>query len=61
VAIAEGIGEGEHLHPGGQLVGQRDDGAPDLVLGELVQREVGEPGVLRAADPVFGTGAAAVS
>jgi hypothetical protein len=30
--------EGEHLQPGGELDGERDDRAPDLVLGEVVQR-----------------------
>jgi hypothetical protein len=29
-------GQGEHLHPGGEFDGQGDDGAPDLVLGEVV-------------------------
>ena len=53
-------GEGEQLHPGGELAGQGDDGAPDLVLGEAVQRQVGQPGVLGGADPVLGPGAAAV-
>jgi hypothetical protein len=36
--------KGEQLHPGGQL-------APDLVLGETVQGEVAQPGVLGGADP----------
>jgi hypothetical protein len=31
------VGQGEHLHPGGDLDGQRDDGAPDLVLVESLQ------------------------
>jgi hypothetical protein len=39
-------GEGEHLHPRGQLAGQGDDGAPDLVLREAVQRQVRQLGVL---------------
>jgi len=34
-------GEGEHLHPGSEFDGERDDGAPDLVLDEVVQRQVG--------------------
>jgi hypothetical protein len=34
-------GEREHLEPGEQLAGQGDDRAPDLVLGEVVQRQVG--------------------
>jgi hypothetical protein len=32
--------EGEHLHPGGEFAGHRDQFAPDLVLGEAVQRQV---------------------
>jgi hypothetical protein len=45
-------GDGDHLGPGQQLAGQGDDLAPDLVLGEAPEREVAQPGVLRAADPV---------
>ena len=45
--------QGEHRHPGQQLAGQGDDLAPDLVLGEAVQGEVAQPGVLGAADPVL--------
>jgi hypothetical protein len=37
-----------------------NDGAPDPVLGEVVQRQVRQPAVLGAADAVFGAGAAAV-
>ncbi len=33
--------EGEHLGPGGQAGGERDDDAPDLVLSEVVQRQEG--------------------
>jgi hypothetical protein len=29
-------GEGEHLHPGGEFGGERDDHAPDLILREAV-------------------------
>ena len=58
---AGGAGEGEHLHPGQQLAGQRDDLAPDLVLGVAVQREVAQAGVLGAADPVLAPGPAAVA
>ena len=32
------VGQGEHLEPGSELHGQGDDGQPDLVLGEAVQR-----------------------
>ncbi len=54
------VGEGEQLHPGDELTGERDHGAPELVLGEAVQRQVGQAGVLGGADPVLGPGAAAV-
>src|SRR3954454_6688943 len=54
------LGEREGLHPGGQVGGERDDGAPDLVLREVVQRQVGRAGVLGASDAVLGAGPAAV-
>ena len=54
-------GQGEHLHPCGQLTGQGDDGAPDLVLGEVVQWQVGQAGVFGVADPVFAAGPPAVA
>ena len=38
-------GEGEGLHPGGQAPGERDDRASDPILGEVVQRQVGQAGV----------------
>ena len=44
---------GEHLQPGGQLAGHDGQLAPQLVLREAVQREVTQPGVLRAADAVL--------
>ena len=53
--------QGEHLRPGGELAGQRDDGAPDPVLVQVVQGQVGQPGVLRGADAVLGAGPAAVA
>jgi hypothetical protein len=53
--------QGERLHPGGNLAGQRDDRAPDLVLGEVMQREVAQACVLRGADPVLAPGAPAVA
>jgi hypothetical protein len=59
-AASRMVGEGEDLHPGDQVTGEGDDGAPDLVLGEVVQRQVGQPAVLGAADPVLGPGPAAV-
>ena len=49
-------GECEHLRPGEQFAGQGDDLAPDLVLGEAFQRQVPQPSVLRAADPVLASG-----
>src|SRR6516164_9830266 len=52
--------KGEHLGPGQQLAGQRDDLAPDLVLREAPQRQVPQPGVLGAADPVLAAGPPAV-
>src|SRR4051794_41939802 len=55
-----GPGQGEGLQPGGQVSGERHQGAPDLVGGEVVQRQVGQPGVLGAPDAVLGPGAAAV-
>lgn len=53
-------GEGEGLYPGGQLAGQRDDRAPDLVWGEVVQRQVGQSGVLGTPDAVLAAGPSAV-
>src|SRR5215207_1906145 len=35
------------------LAGEGDQGAPDLVLGEVVQRQVGQAGVFRAPDAVL--------
>src|SRR6202044_2835490 len=54
-------GQGEHLGPGQQLAGQRPDLAPQLVLGEALEREVPQAGVLGAADPVLAAGPAAVA
>ena len=42
-----------------EVAGERDEGAPDLILGEVVQREVGQAGVLGGADAVLGAGPAA--
>jgi hypothetical protein len=50
------VGQGKGLRPDSQLAGQRDDRTPDLVLGQVVQRQVGKPGVLRAPNPVLGAG-----
>ncbi len=58
---AGGAVQGEHLHPGQQFAGQGDDLAPDLVLGEAVQGQVAQAGVLGAADAVLAPGAAAVA
>jgi hypothetical protein len=38
-------GQGEGLHPSEQVGGERDEGAPDLVLCGVVQRQVGQAGV----------------
>jgi len=54
------LNQGEHGQPGEQVAGQGDDGAPDPVLVEPVQRKVGRAGDLRAADPVLAAGPAAV-
>ena len=57
---AGGPGQGEHLGPGQQFAGQGHDLAPDLVLGEALEREVPQPGVLGIADAVLAAGPAAV-
>jgi hypothetical protein len=48
------------LGPGQQVAGQAHQLEPDLVGGEVVQRQVAQPGVLQAADPVLGPGPAPV-
>src|SRR5690348_7567174 len=58
---AGGPGQGEQLGPSEQVAGQRDDLAPDLVLGEALERQVPQPGVLGAADPVLAAGPAPVT
>jgi hypothetical protein len=57
---AGGAVQGEHRHPGGQLARHGHQLAPDLVLGEAVQRQVAQAGVLGVADAVFAPGAAPV-
>jgi hypothetical protein len=42
--------------PGQQVRGQQHGLEPDLVLGEVVQRQVAQAAVFQAADPVFGAG-----
>jgi hypothetical protein len=54
-------GQGQGLHPGEQVAGECHDGAPDLVLRKVVQRQVGQPGVLGGADAVLGAGPVAVA
>jgi hypothetical protein len=49
-------GQGQHLRPGQQFAGQRDDLAQYLVGGEALQGQVPQPGVLCAADPVLAAG-----
>jgi hypothetical protein len=53
---AGGPGQGEQLSPGQQLAGQSGDVAPQLVLGEALEGQVPQAGVLRAADPVLAPG-----
>lgn len=55
--LGDAAGEGEGLGPGEQLRGELDELEPDRVLGELVQREVAQPAVFEAVNPVFGAGA----
>jgi hypothetical protein len=50
------VGEGQHLQSGGELDGETDHSQPELVLGEPVQRKVGQPGVFADADAVLATG-----
>ena len=52
---------GQQLGPGEQFGGELDELEPDLVLGERLQRQVAQPGVLEAADAVFGAGAQPVA
>ncbi len=52
--------QGEQLGPGQQLAGQGHDLAPQLVVGEPLQRRVPQPGILGAADPVLAADPAAV-
>ena len=52
--------QGEQLGPGQQFAGQGGDLAPQLVLGEAVEREVAQPGVLGVPDAVLAAGPAAV-
>jgi hypothetical protein len=52
--------EGEELSPGEEFAGESDQGAPDPVRVEPVQRQVGQASVLGVADPVLGPGPAAV-
>jgi hypothetical protein len=45
--------ERKHLHPCGDLDGEGDDGAPDPILIEILQRKIFQAGVFQDADPVF--------
>jgi hypothetical protein len=60
LVAAGGAVQGEQLHPGDQFAGQGDDLQPDLVLGEVVQWQVAQAGVLGGPDPVLAAGSAAV-
>ena len=55
---AGGLGRrpGQGLGPGQEVGGERDDLQPDLVLGEAVEGQVAQAGVLEAADAVLGSG-----
>ena len=50
------VGQGEHLGPGEDVVGQGHDLAPDAVGREALQGEAVESGVLGAADAVLAPG-----
>jgi hypothetical protein len=47
------VSEGEQLQPGGEFDGEGDDGEPDPVLVEVVQRQVPESGFFGDPDPVL--------
>ena len=49
-------GQGEHLGPGEQVVGQGHDLAPDAVGGQALQGEGAQAGVLGASDAVLAPG-----
>src|SRR3954471_14101462 len=56
-----GAGRGRReVHPGGDLDREGDQGAADLVIGEVVQQQVHQAGVIGAPDPVYVAGAATV-
>lgn len=48
--------ECKYPHPGQQVTGEGNDGAPDLVLREGLERQVPQSGVLGDADPVLASG-----
>jgi hypothetical protein len=52
--------EQERFGPGEQVVGERDELEPHLVVGEAAERQVGEAGVFVAADVVLDACAGAV-
>jgi hypothetical protein len=47
--VRAGVGEGEVLGPGEQVRGEGKEFEPDLVGGEVVQRQVAQSGVFQAA------------
>jgi hypothetical protein len=49
-------GQGDHLRPRDQLAGQGHDLAPQLVLGEALEWEIPQPGLLGAPDAVLAPG-----
>jgi hypothetical protein len=54
-----GEGEGEHLRPGQEFAGQRDDLAPDLVGGEPAEGRLRRP--VSLAQRILAAGPAAVA
>ena len=50
--FGEVSGQEEALRPGDQVVRDSDQGEPDLVVVEVVEREVAQPGVFVVADVI---------
>src|SRR4051812_39822965 len=55
------LGVAERLGPGQEFAGQLDDGAPDAVVVEPVQRQILQAGVLGGPDAVLAAGPATVA
>ena len=60
-AAGQVTGQGEDLQPGDQVGGDRGEGAPGLVDGELAGGESAQAGVFGAADAVLDAGVGAVA